>query len=158
MADSNFQAISIIDTLDEHGGTIREINAVSLETDTVKPETLLVGTTAHDAKGNAIVGTMPVGGKTMAKEQTIAGSLTHPQKIIASLSTVGSASITGTISKIPVKEVEYLGPYAIDPTFEDQTLNTNQKIMTDDVTVKAIAVSRTSNTSGGITVYIGGLE
>lgn len=96
--------------------------------------------------------------QAITKEQTIAGSLAHPQKIIASLSTVGSASITGTISKTPVKEVEYLGPYVIDPTFEDRTLNTNQKIMTDDVTVKAIAVSRTSNTSGGITVYIGGLE
>ena len=51
----------------------------------------------------------------------------------------------------------YLGPYVVDPTFREQTLETRNKLMTDDVTVNPIEVSRTSNPAGGITVYIGGI-
>lgn len=50
-------AITITDTLDANGGTIREISAVSLEGDTVSPSTLLSGTTAHNALGQSITGT-----------------------------------------------------------------------------------------------------
>ena len=51
----------------------------------------------------------------------------------------------------------YTGAYNIDPKFEAQKLATNGKKMRDDVTVEAIEVQRVSNTSGGKTVYIGGL-
>lgn len=51
----------------------------------------------------------------------------------------------------------YTGAYDVDPKFEEQKLATNGKKMLDDVTVEAIEVQRVSNTSGGITVYIGGL-
>ena len=51
----------------------------------------------------------------------------------------------------------YTGAYDVDPKFEAQKLATNGKKMLDDVTVEAIEVQRVSNTSGGITVYIGGL-
>lgn len=51
----------------------------------------------------------------------------------------------------------YNGDYIVDPDFEEQTLHTKKKIMKEDVTVKPIAVSRTANLSGGITVYIGGI-
>jgi hypothetical protein len=50
-------AISIIDESDSHGGIIRHINGVSLESDTVSAAVLLSGYTAHDAEGSAIVGT-----------------------------------------------------------------------------------------------------
>ncbi|MBR1810796.1 MAG: hypothetical protein IJ766_03975 [Clostridia bacterium] len=49
----------------------------------------------------------------------------------------------------------YEGAYAIFPAFESQTLPTKGKSMTDDVTVEAIKISRTTNASGGKTVYIG---
>ena len=52
----------------------------------------------------------------------------------------------------------YGGPYEVAPSFEDQVLPTNNKLMASDVEVKAIYVSRTSNPAGGITVYIGGTE
>ena len=50
----------------------------------------------------------------------------------------------------------YPGPYIVDPTFEDQILETKDTTLTSDVQVNAIMVSRTTNPSGGITVYIGG--
>lgn len=92
----------------------------------------------------------------LIKTSTIESSIERPKIIVGQLASAGS--ISGSISRAPVKEVVYPGPYTINPEFEDQVLDTSQKMMTDDVTVKAIAVSRTSNPSGGITVYIGGLE
>ena len=50
----------------------------------------------------------------------------------------------------------YQGPYSVDPAFEDQVLETKETLLTDDILVNAIMVSRTTNPSGGITVYIGG--
>lgn len=51
----------------------------------------------------------------------------------------------------------YLGEYEVTPSFEQQTLATSNKYMSDDVTVYAIEVSTVSNPSGGNTVYIGGI-
>lgn len=49
--------IVITDTLDSHGGIIREITAVDLSNDTVDAAHLMSGYTAHDRTGAAIVGT-----------------------------------------------------------------------------------------------------
>lgn len=54
-------AITVTDTLDANGGTIRTITAVSLEGDTVTASHLESGYTAHDALGNPITGTMSPG-------------------------------------------------------------------------------------------------
>lgn len=51
----------------------------------------------------------------------------------------------------------YEGPYVVDPDFDGRVLLTNQKLMTDDVTVNPIEVARTTNPAGGKTVYIGGI-
>lgn len=55
-------AIVVTDTTDVHGGTIREITAVDLSSDTVDSAHLLYGYTAHDRTGTAITGsyTAPV--------------------------------------------------------------------------------------------------
>lgn len=50
----------------------------------------------------------------------------------------------------------YEGPYQVMPKFTHQTLSTKGMKMIDDVTVDPITVSRTSNPSGGKTIYIGG--
>lgn len=50
--------MSIVDTLDSHGGVIRTITGVSLAGDTVTAAHLESGYTAHDANGNAITGTL----------------------------------------------------------------------------------------------------
>lgn len=49
----------------------------------------------------------------------------------------------------------YTGAYEVTPKSIDQTLSTNSKLMTDDVTVFKIPYFETSNTDG-TTVYIGG--
>jgi hypothetical protein len=52
-------------------------------------------------------------------------------------------------------EGEYKGDYTVIPDVEAQTLETKQKLMTDNVTIKEIPYYDTSNLAGGITVYIG---
>lgn len=51
----------------------------------------------------------------------------------------------------------YTGEYEVDPDFERTILETKNKVLTDDLVVNPIEVSRVSNTSGGTTVYIGGI-
>ncbi len=59
---------------------------------------------------------------------------------------------------VPIGDIPaYSGDYEVDPKFTAQKLATNGKKMRDDVTVEAIEVQRVSNTSGGRTVYIGGI-
>lgn len=55
-------AISIVDTTDQNGGTIRTITAVDLSNDTVTAAHLENGYTAHDAEGNPITGILNPGG------------------------------------------------------------------------------------------------
>lgn len=57
---------------------------------------------------------------------------------------------------LPSSRDIYTGEYVVIPTFAEQNLDTSGKLMIDDVSVKAIPVSYTSNLSGGNTVYIGG--
>ena len=56
--------ITVVDTTDEHGGTIREITAVDLSGDTVTAAHLESGYTAHDATGRAITGLLVPGGNS----------------------------------------------------------------------------------------------
>ena len=49
----------------------------------------------------------------------------------------------------------YEGSYTVRPSIDAQTLPTNQKYMTDDLTVQAIPYSEVSNQSGGMTATIG---
>ena len=49
----------------------------------------------------------------------------------------------------------YEGPYEVTPHFSEQTLETEHKTMSSDVTVHEIPVVRTSNLQGGLTVVIG---
>lgn len=64
----------------------------------------------------------------------------------------------GPLFEISGSDIEiYRGDYAVKPEFTEQKLPTKNKLLTDDVSVMAIEVQRVSNTSGGRTVYIGGL-
>lgn len=49
----------------------------------------------------------------------------------------------------------YDGDYVVIPSAYEQTLDTDHKLMTDDVTVTAIPYTEVSNMSGGYTVSIG---
>lgn len=64
----------------------------------------------------------------------------------------------GTVIKVVERDAPtYQGQTTVTPDFEGTVLETAQKIVLTDITVNPIQVSRTSNSSGGTTVYIGGL-
>lgn len=48
----------------------------------------------------------------------------------------------------------YEGPYQVTPKKEEQILETNEKVMSDDVTVDGIPYYEVSNSSGGVTLII----
>ena len=75
--------------------------------------------------------------------RTIHLTIQKPRQIHLSIAREGSHEIYG-------------GPYEVDPKFEVITLETANKLMTDDVIVNEIAVARVENPAGGITVTIGG--
>ncbi len=60
-----------------------------------------------------------------------------------------------TIPK-PIGEA-YRGDYEISPSFDPQTLPTENRYLSRDITVDAIEISRVTNPAGGRTVYIGGI-
>ena len=49
----------------------------------------------------------------------------------------------------------YDGSYEVTPRLYSQYLDTDGKLMEDDVTVYEIPISRTTNPTGGLTVLIG---
>lgn len=49
----------------------------------------------------------------------------------------------------------YDGSYVVTPKVSEQVLSTAEKVMSDDMTIKAIPFFKTSNQMGGDTVYIG---
>ena len=53
------------------------------------------------------------------------------------------------------KYKEYTGEYTVIPSLSEQTLETKQKLMKENLTVMEIPYFETSNNSGGTTVYIG---
>lgn len=50
---------------------------------------------------------------------------------------------------------KYEGDYIVIPKVYDQILDTDNRILLDDVTVKEITFSKTTNEKGGYTVQIG---
>lgn len=75
---------------------------------------------------------------------SMAGSLSEPEQI------------TGDISIPEVILPDYYeGDYNVTPHFSEQVLETEDKVMRDDVTILEIPVVRTSNPYGGDTIVIG---
>lgn len=50
----------------------------------------------------------------------------------------------------------YEGPHEVNPTFQDQILDTSGLLLENDITIEPIPLARVSNNSGGMTVIIGG--
>ncbi len=66
------------------------------------------------------------------------------------------APIEADVGEITLVDREtYSGSYEVTPSASQQTLDTDNKVLANDVVVKPIPYFETSNISG-ITVYIGG--
>lgn len=63
--------------------------------------------------------------------------------------------LSGIVAMTPNLE-DYVGNYTIIPDFTQQVMPTNDKHMTDDVTIESIPYSEVANQSGGLTINIGG--
>lgn len=50
---------------------------------------------------------------------------------------------------------QYRGEYEVTPTFDEQRLETKNKMLNRDVKVNKIYVGKTINEGGGYTTYIG---
>lgn len=89
---------------------------------------------------------------TRLQGASLTGSISADGVLSAHITCEGS--LFGTMSK-PVGYVDYTGDYEVTPKVSAQTMNTKDKHMTQDVTIKAIPYFDVSNLAGGSTVYIG---
>ena len=83
--ESGGSVITITDEADSHGGTIRHINAVSLDGDTVTAGSMLNGVTAHNSDGTAITGTIAT--KTSSDLTASGATVTAPSGYYATAAT-----------------------------------------------------------------------
>lgn len=102
-------AVSIVDTTDEHGGTIRTITGVSLAGDTVTASHLETGYTAHDALGNPITGTMSPGGSPTLQTITKTYTPTESQQTETITAGAGYDGIEEVIVTVNAVEPSYVG-------------------------------------------------
>lgn len=93
--------------------------------------------------------------RTIIVRATIADNVARARASVTDMVITAGATIATDInvSDIPVFE----GPYEVTPDWTAQTLETKNKQMSDDVTVKSIQLESVSNLAGGRTVYIGGI-
>lgn len=83
--------------------------------------------------------------KTPEKDQTLSPAVAQDAQNVAPALSIA----------ITLPAPEYDGPYEVTPAVDKQIMPTDQKLMTDDMTINAIPYYDVSNTSGGSTVYIG---
>lgn len=84
---------------------------------------------------------------------SISGELTSVDTVLKATLTIIS-EIDGTISK-DLKYDHYSGSYeAMSNSNEDIVLETEGKVLDEDVVVKKLSTYETSNPSGGTTIYI----
>lgn len=131
-------AISIIDESDSHGGIIRHINGVSLESDTVSAAVLLSGYTAHDAEGSAIVGTY------VAPTPAVLGSKTINANGIYSASSDSLDGYSQVTVSVPSMSLQ---SKSATPTESQQVIEPDSGYALNKVTIGAI-----SNTYVGTSV------
>lgn len=98
-----------------------------------------------------IVSTLKVLSGTISAKGALTGTISTKGSLQGEMSAV--AALTGTIYFCPYDT--YSGPYeAIPKAFKDQHLQTSDKVLKSDVTVKEVPYFEVTNVELGKTVYI----
>jgi len=91
---------------------------------------------------------------TIIGEASLKGTLTAAGTISGEISTE-AMSLTGTLSTESKDIPSYTGEYEVTPkAYDDQVLETQNKLMNDNITVFKVPRYDTSNLGGGLTVFI----
>ena len=134
-------AISIVDTTDANGGTIRTITGVSLAGDTVTAATLLNGVTAHNSLGEAITGSyMPSGASTQSNKTV---SPTESQQVVTpdtGYDNLAQVTVNAISSTYVGSDVATKAAATITPTKSTQTIASGT-YLTGTQTIAAIPVA-----------------
>ena len=107
----------------------------------------LIGKVSIDDRTRNINGTLSI-------EQSLTGQITKRMGLTGRLTLIGG--LTGKLaSAYTVHTDAYDGPYEATPMTVSQKLNTKEKYMNDDMSIRSIPYFDVGNASGGSTVYIG---
>lgn len=129
-----------VNKVDINGATV-----IDLTGDSVTPETLLQGATAHDASGAAITGTMVRG-----TELKIIVSVASGATVTA---TKGNLSVSGTsVNGTCTLTVPEAGTWSVKATLNGQTSNTKSVTFTDRYAVAFSFVSAVLNNNDWATI------
>lgn len=154
-------AVVVTDTLDSHGGTIREITAVSLDGDTVTASVLGRGYTAHNALGEPITGTANIGGgggtvNLQTKSATYTPTTSQQtDTITADAGYDGLDEVDVTVNAVPTGSVT--APSSISGTSATVSTGTNTLTLTKTVSVTPNVTTQgyiSSGTAGNSSVSL----
>lgn len=141
--------VVVVDTPDAAGGTIREITAVVLSSDTVTANVMLSGYTAHNASGTAITGNIAT--KTSSDLSASGDTVTVPAGYYASNATKAVSSGTaGT----PSASKGAVSNHSI--TVTPSVTNTSGYITGGTKTGTAVSVSASELVSGNLPITSNG--
>ena len=143
-------AVSVVDTMDSHGGTIRTITAVDLSDDTVTAAHLETGYTAHDANGNAIVGQLNPGGGGTVNLQT--KSVTYTPTTSQQSDTVTYGSGYDGLEKVNVTVNAMPSGTAGTPSATKGTVSNHAISVTPSVTNTTGYITGSTKTGSAVTV------
>ncbi len=92
----------------------------------------------------------------MEQYRQLTGTLQERQKITGQIQLNNALSGVVQLPNLspPIHPI-YDGEYSVTPRFYEQTLETKEKLMIDDVTVEIIPAYEVPNIAGGLTVTIG---
>ena len=108
--------------------------------------------TAHGSLSGELSGAPALSGE-ITPRGSISGSLTAHGSIVGEMSP--RATIVGSLAMKGLQGDVYEGQtYVVPRAYDNVVLETQYKLMNDNVTVSAVPFFETSNLSGGFTVYI----
>lgn len=96
---------------------------------------------------------MVINATVAPQEEALLGKIATEAVLIGKITPL-IITLTGNVS-IPTGYEHYEGDYEITPKIKKQTLETKNKLMYSDLTIKEIPYYEVSNDYGGITIIIG---